>query len=176
MNDTAKLALFEQAIVPHLNAAYNLARWMTRNTHDAEDLVQESYVKAFRFLDGFHGVDGRAWLLTIVRNTCLTWLRKSKAGGGEVLEFDERAHGTGRQCPTPETDMIDNWNLGSLRQCMEDLPPDFKEVIVMRELEEMSYKEIAAVVSVPMGTVMSRLSRARERLQDCVATRMRGQA
>src|ERR1035438_7212749 len=90
MTDSGKLELFEQTIVPHLNAAYNLARWLTRNPHDAEDLVQEAYLRAFRFFDGFHGGDGKAWLLAVVRNTCLTWLGRRTAGD---VEFDEHVHG-----------------------------------------------------------------------------------
>ncbi len=101
MDESSKLALFEQTMLPHLKAAYNLAGWMTRNPHDAEDLVQESYVKALRYFDGFQGGDGRAWLLAIVRNTCLTWLRRTKAIE-QTQEFDERKHGLDRASTDPE--------------------------------------------------------------------------
>jgi RNA polymerase sigma-70 factor, ECF subfamily len=171
MDEPTKLALFEQTIVPHLNAAYNLARWLTRNEQDAEDVVQEAYLRAFRFFDGFKGGDGRAWLLAVVRNTCLTWLRREKSGPGVV--FDERTHSTG-QSDNPERALVEQAKLGSLRECVESLPPEYREVVVMRELEELSYKEISEVAGVPIGTVMSRLSRARKRLQDCVADRFGG--
>ncbi|MGA2592979.1 MAG: sigma-70 family RNA polymerase sigma factor [Bryobacteraceae bacterium] len=163
MKSPAKLALFEQTILPHLNAAYNLARWLTRNDPDAEDIVQEAYLRAFRYFDGFQGGDGKAWLLAVVRNTYLTWRRREK--GVAKVPFDEETHGSVQLVEKPMT--------GSLRDCLELLPPEYREVLVMRELEEMSYNEIAAVTSRPIGTVMSRLSRARRRLQDCVTVRMK---
>lgn len=171
MDKEKKLALFEQTIVPHLNAAYNLARWLTHNEHDAEDVVQEAYLRAFRFFDGFKGGDGRAWLLAVVRNTCTTWFRREK--GGPVVVFDERTH-RGSQEPNTEHALVEQAKLGSLHECIESLPIEYREVIVMRELEELSYKEISDVAGVPIGTVMSRLSRARRRLQDCVADRIGG--
>jgi RNA polymerase sigma-70 factor, ECF subfamily len=173
MDETNKLALFELTIVPHLNAAYNLARWLTRNEHDAEDVVQEAYLRAFRFFDGFKGGDGRAWLLAVVRNTCLTWLRREK--GGPVVVFDERTH-SGGEGANAERALVEQAKLGSLRECVESLPLEYREVVVMRELEELSYKEISDVAGVPIGTVMSRLSRARKRLQDCMSERLGGGA
>lgn len=173
MDETGKLALFEQIIIPHLDAAYNLARWLTRNEHDAEDVVQEAYLRAFRFFDGFKGGDGRAWLLAVVRNTCLTRARREK--GGQVVVFDERTHGAD-QGGNAERALVEQAKMGSLRDCIESLPPEYREVVVMRELEELSYKEISEVAGVPIGTVMSRLSRARKRLQDCVAERIGGGA
>jgi RNA polymerase sigma-70 factor (ECF subfamily) len=159
-----QLELFEQTIIPHLNAAYNLARWLTRNQHDAEDLVQEAYLRAFRFFDGFHGGDGRAWLLSVVRNTCLTWLSKKT---GDV-EFNEQVHGGANLPPDAENAMIRNSRIDSLRDCVETLPVEYREIIVLRELEELSYRQISETAGVPIGTVMSRLSRGRERLLDCM--------
>jgi len=173
MDEPAKLALFEQTIVPHMNAAYNVARWLTRNAHDAEDVVQEAYLRAFRFFDGFNGNDGKAWLLTIVRNTCLTWLRREHAGGGAV-QFDEQTHSPDREKTNPEVMLLSKSNLGQLRECVEALPLDYREIVVLRELEELSYREIADIAGIPLGTVMSRLSRGRQRLEDCVAARTNG--
>jgi RNA polymerase sigma-70 factor (ECF subfamily) len=168
----SQLALFEQMMVPHLDAAYNLARWLARNEQDAEDVVQEAYLRAFRFFDSFKGGDGKAWLLAVVRNTCLTWRRREH--GMVKVPFDEEVHRSARHVPTAESVLLEEANLGGLRDCLEALPDEFRGVLVMRELEEMPYKEIAEVTSLPIGTVMSRLSRARRRLQDCVAGRMKG--
>jgi RNA polymerase sigma-70 factor (ECF subfamily) len=173
MGEATKLALFEQTILPHLNAAYNLARWLMRNDHNAEDVTQEAYLRAFRFFDSFKGGDGRAWLLTVVRNTCMTWRRREKGGEAKVL-FDERIHGTDDETADTEHRLVEESKLGTLRECIQLLPVEYREVVVMRELEEMSYKEISEVAAVPIGTVMSRLSRARKRLQECAALRTKG--
>jgi RNA polymerase sigma-70 factor (ECF subfamily) len=167
MDETTKLTLFEQTIVPHLNAAYNLARWLTRNPDVAEDLVQEAYLRAFRFFDGFHGGDGRAWLLAVVRNTCLTWLRRNKSGAASV-EFDEEVHAPTGKKENVEERLVENSKIDALRRCVESLPVEYREIIVMRELEELSYREISEAAGVPIGTVMSRLSRGRMRLLDCM--------
>jgi RNA polymerase sigma factor (sigma-70 family) len=169
MDESAKLARFEQTMVPHLKAAYNLAVWLTRNPQDAEDLVQEAYVKALRYFDGFRGEDGRAWLLAIVRNTCLTWLRRTKSVE-QAEPFDERLHGGGEDAD-PEAMLMSEFHAGSVRDCIEALPLEYREAIILREIEEMSYKEIAEVTSIPTGTVMSRLARARKRLGDCLKSR-----
>jgi len=173
MNETAKLALFEQTIVPHMNAAYNIALWLTRNAHDAEDVVQEAYLRAFRFFGGFSGNDGKAWLLTIVRNTCLTWLRREHAAGSAVM-FDEQTHSPDREKTNPEVMLLGKSNLGQLRECVEELPLDYREIVVLRELDELSYREISEIAGIPVGTVMSRLSRGRKRLEDCVSARING--
>jgi RNA polymerase sigma factor (sigma-70 family) len=173
MDEKTRLALFEQTIVPHLNAAYNLAAWLTRNKDDAEDVVQEAYLRAFRFFGGFHGGDGKAWLLTIVRNTCQTWLRREK-GNRSVVMFDEQTHSPEVAKTNPEGMLLKKFDAGSLRDCLEGLPVDYREVVILRELEEMSYQEIADVVKIPIGTVMSRLSRARQRLAECVAAKVNG--
>jgi len=172
VDSPSKLVLFEQCIVPHLNAAYNLARWLVRNEHDAQDIVQEAYLRAFRFFDGFHGGDGKAWLLAVVRNTCLTWRRREH--GIAKVPFDEGTHSSDEPAETAEIRLIDQAQWGKVRDCLESLPLEFREVLVMRELEEMPYRDIAAVTSLPIGTVMSRLSRARRRLQDCVTGRIKG--
>jgi RNA polymerase sigma-70 factor (ECF subfamily) len=169
MDESAKLALFEQTMVPHLKAAYNLAMWLTRNSPDAEDLVQEAYIKALRYFDGFRGEDGRAWLLAIVRNTCLTWLRRTKSVE-QTQPFDERLHGGG-EVADPEAMLLNEFHAGAVRDCIEALPLEYREAIILREIEEMSYKEIAEVTSIPTGTVMSRLARARKRLGDCLESR-----
>jgi RNA polymerase sigma factor (sigma-70 family) len=163
-----RLERFEQAVLPHLAAAFNLARCLMRNDHDAEDMVQEAYLRAYQFFDGFHGGDGRAWLLRIVRNTCFSALEKNRPRELAVA-FDETKHSAEGKEPGPEASLIAQENREMLRRVLEELPPEFREAIVLRELEGLSYKEIAAVSGVPLGTVMSRLARARERLQECLA-------
>jgi RNA polymerase sigma-70 factor (ECF subfamily) len=173
MPDATRLARFEETILPHLNAAYNLARWMVRNEQDAQDVVQDAYLRAYRFFDGFHGGDGRAWLLAIVRNTSRTLLRRD-SGRETAAEFDEAEHS--KFCPSvgPEAQMIRQSTADAVRHCIEELPEEYREALVMRELEEMSYKEIAEAISAPMGTVMSRLARARARIQNCLSLRLKG--
>jgi RNA polymerase sigma factor (sigma-70 family) len=166
MDPARKLALFEQAVLPHLNAAYNLARWLTRSDPDAEDMVQESYLRAYRSFETFQGADARAWLLAVVRNTCFTFLRKK---GEPTAEFDEEA--LADESPDAESLLIQQAALGSLNHCLEALPLEYREAIVLRELEELSYKEISEIAHVPVGTVMSRLARARKRLQRCLEAR-----
>ncbi len=151
---------FEQAVLPHLDAAYNLARWLTRNDHDAEDVAQEACLRAMRFFDGFHGGPVRPWLLTIVRNTYLTWLRKSRTGETAELLDDVESGGA-----NPEELLLEQVDGAALRRALDALPSEYREVIVLRELEEMSYKEIAEVAGIPIGTVMSRLARARRMLR-----------
>jgi RNA polymerase sigma-70 factor (ECF subfamily) len=170
-----RLERFDLAVLPHLGAAYNLARWLTRNDHDAEDVVQEAYLRAYQFFDGFHGGDGRAWLLRIVRNTCYSWLEKNRPREPAV-DFDETKHSAERMEGGPEVPLIASEERAMLRRALEELPPEFRETIVLRELEGLSYKEIAAVAGVPVGTVMSRLARARERLQEYLTTVKREEA
>jgi RNA polymerase sigma factor (sigma-70 family) len=166
-----KLARFEQAVLPHLDAAYNLARWLTRNDADAEDVVQEAALRAFKFFGGFRGGDSRAWLLTIVRNACYTWLRQNRAQELDA-PFDEEAHGV--EGDNPETILLEGADRQMLKEALEELPLEFREAIVLRELEGLSYKEISAVADVPLGTVMSRLARARKRLQLRLSVRREG--
>jgi RNA polymerase sigma factor (sigma-70 family) len=154
---------FEQTVLPHLDAAYNLARWLTQNDHDADDVVQEAYLRALQFFDSFRGGEGRAWLLTIVRNTCYTWLRKNSTQK-TTEPFDEELHTAGQDSRNPETAAIESADRRMLQTALEELPVEFREVLILRELEGLSYQEIAAVVGIPTGTVMSRLARARQRL------------
>ena len=155
---------FESAVVPHLGAAYNLARWILRDEHDAKDVVQDAYLKAFRFFGGFRGGDSRGWLLTIVRNACYTWLRKARPDELTV-PFDEEFHGREDGVGSPEVEILRHANVQSLKEALERLPVALREAIVLRELEGLSYAEIAAVADIPIGTVMSRLSRSRKHLR-----------
>jgi RNA polymerase sigma factor (sigma-70 family) len=154
--------------MPHLDAAYSLARWMTRNTTDAEDVAQEAMLRAFRFFDTFHGDDGRVWLLTIVRNTYLTWLRR-QIPQQNAAEFDEAVHTDIEAALTPESEVLRRAGEEQVRKAIAQLPTEYREVILMRELEQMSYKEIAAVTQSPLGTIMSRLSRGRSLLRRLIA-------
>ncbi len=156
---------FEQAVLPHLDAAYNLARWLTRNEQDAQDVTQEAFLRAFRFFDGYQGGNMRAWLLTIVRNTCYTWLHQNRPPELAV-EFDEEIHSSESSCGAdPELQVLASADKETVHRALEELPEIFREVLVLREIEGMSYKEIADVASVSLGTVMSRLARARARLR-----------
>ena len=150
-------------LLPHLDAAYNLARWLMRNEHDAEDAVQEAYLKAFRRQGGFRGDDGRAWLLAIVRNTCYNRLKQS--GVRDDSAFDERIHSAGHSNTNPETSLIEKENADLVREALAELPLEYREVLVLRALEELSYLEIASITRIPLGTVVLRLSRVRKRLQ-----------
>lgn len=165
MPDAAELRRFEEAVLPHLDAAYNLARWLTRNDHDAEDVVQEAYCRALKFFHGFRGQDGRPWLLAVVRHACYDWLARNRARE-LTISFDERWHDEGSDALNPEKLFQRRADQQVLRQAVEALPLEFREVIVLRELEGLSYQEIAAVASIPLGTVMSRLARARKQLQE----------
>jgi RNA polymerase sigma factor (sigma-70 family) len=158
---------FEQLVLPHLDAAFNLARWLLRGRADAEDVAQEAMLRAFRFFRGFHGGDPRAWLLQIVRNTCYTWLERHRPLD-LMTEFDEELHPQAGS--NPESLAIAGDNRERLTRALESLPPRFREVLVLRELEGCSYKEIASITSVPIGTVMSALARARQRLERALKT------
>jgi RNA polymerase sigma-70 factor, ECF subfamily len=153
---------FEQLVLPHLDAGVNLARWLLRNRADAEDVVQEAMLRAYRFFDRFRGGDARAWLLQIVRNSCYSWLEKNRPAK-LMTEFDEEVHQ--RPAGTPESLVTQANEREHLMKALESLPPKSREVLVLRELEGCSYKEIGEITGIPMGTVMSTLSRARERLQ-----------
>ena len=158
-------AEFEKLFLPHLDAAYNLARLLTRNAQDAEDVVQESYLRAFRAHSSFRGEASRPWILTIVRNTSFTWLRDNRARADHA-EYHEGLHISSGA--TPEAELLGNERARSVERCVQELPSDFREAIVLREMEELSYQEIAEITGVPRGTVMSRLSRARARLAECL--------
>jgi RNA polymerase sigma-70 factor (ECF subfamily) len=155
---------FEAAVLPHLDAAYNLARWLTRDDADAEDVVQTACLRALRFFDGFQGGSARAWLLTIVRNAFYTWLAQHRAQELDA-PFDEEVHTVEQAGGDPEAELLRQADAGLLRQAFAALPVVFREVIVLREIEGLPYKEIAAIAGIPIGTVMSRLARARQHLQ-----------
>jgi len=167
MIDDKQCPTFEEAFMPHLNAAYNLARWLTRNKQDAEDVVQEAYLRAFRFFSGFRGGDGRAWLLKIVRNTCYTWLEANRPLQ-QAAEFDESFFSTDFGALNPEQSLLQTDSRDLVRKALERLPANFREVLILRELEGMSYEEIAEITGTPAGTVMSRLSRGRDRLRQAL--------
>jgi RNA polymerase sigma-70 factor (ECF subfamily) len=163
-----RLIRFEQQISPHLRAAYNLARWLTGSHEDAEDVVQEAFLRAFSAFDNLRNDDGKAWLLAIVRNTALTWIKRNRA----VLpisalnqEIDDRREPS----PDPEQMLLILADGQEIRRALQQLPLEFREVIVLREIEGLAYKEIAAAVGVPLGTVMSRLARGREWLRRIVS-------
>ncbi len=154
---------FEEVVLPHLDAAFNYARWLTRNDADAQDVVQDAYVRALRFFSSLRGDDARAWLLTIVRNT---WYGRFSrhARFEQPAVFDETTDNRSDEGLDPEALMIQQQAVDTMRRAIEELPVDFREVIVLRELEGLSYKDIAAIVGIPIGTVMSRLARGRGRL------------
>jgi len=165
------LASFEEALLPHLDAAHNLARWLLRNEQDAQDVVQEAYLRAFKSFSGFHGSNGRAWLLTIVRNTSYTLLKKNRAVDFTTT-FDEEIHVAGHESVSPATILEHSENAELIREAMDELPAEFREILVLRHQEGLSYKEIADIAQVPPGTVMSRLARARAKLKEYLAPRM----
>ncbi len=156
---------FEQVILPHMDAAYNLARWILGSPADADDVVQESFLRALRFFDGFRGGDSRAWLLKIVRNTSYSWLRKNRPAS-LAEEFDETLHSTENTAANAESQLLSRAETERLKKALETLPLAFREILVLREIEGLSYKEIADVTGAAMGTVMSSLCRARQRLRN----------
>jgi RNA polymerase sigma-70 factor (ECF subfamily) len=162
-------ANYDQTILPHLDAAYNLARWLTGNERDAEDVTQEACLRAFKFFGGFRGGDARSWLLTIVRRTAWSWLQSNRRHE-EAVEFDEDLHGGEDLSSNPEETLARAGDAESVRQAIAALPAVFREVLVLRELEGCSYKEIADIAGVPVGTVMSRLTRARRQLQAALSS------
>ncbi len=168
--EQSRLVRFNAIAVPHLDAAYNLARWLTRNEHDAEDVVQEAYLRAFKFFDGYRGGDARAWVLKIVRHTCFTWLARNRpaevvAASEEEID-EERAVATVNGARSdPETLLLQRLDSELLNRLIDKLPTPYREILVLREIEDLSYREIADILVLPIGTVMSRLARARERLQ-----------
>src|SRR6267378_2486580 len=162
---------FEAMMLPHLDAAYNLAKWLLRNEQDAQDVVQEAYLRAFKSFSGFHGSNGRAWLLTIVRNTSYTLLKKNRVVDF-TTPFDEEIHVTGHESASPSTILEHSEDADLIKEAMDELPAEFREILVLRHQEGLSYKEIADIVQIPPGTVMSRLARARAKLKEYLAARM----
>lgn len=174
MTDSDQAARFQQMALPHMDAAYNLARWLTGNIEEAEDVTQEAFLRAFKFFESFRGEDPRTWLLAIVRNVFYTHWRRARSAGAST-EFDEEMHSftddeslpdMGRPDTNPESILSRNDDIRLLDQALQALPVEYREAIVLRELEDLSYKEIAATLDVPIGTVMSRLARARRLLLD----------
>ena len=170
-----QLGSFDEIVLPHLDAAHNLARWLVRNNDDAEDVVQEACLRAFRYLTSFRGGNARAWVLSIVRTTAFRWLHKNRAQQ-PATEFDEGVHSEGSEALDPEALLLQDVDAQLLEQAINNLPDRLRAVLVLREQEELSYKEIAEVVGVPMGTVMSTLFRARERFRCAVSDLVRQQA
>jgi RNA polymerase sigma factor (sigma-70 family) len=159
-----KLCRFEEQVSPHLKSAYNLARWLTRNHEDAEDVVQEAFLRAFSAVENLRGEDAKPWLLTIVRNTSLTWMKRNR-NAAATIGLEEQVEDPSEPSPDPEETLLISCDREQVRKALEQLPSDFREAIVLRELEGLSYKEIATTIGVPLGTVMSRLSRGREWLR-----------
>ena len=161
-----RLSRCEQAILPHLDSAYDLARWLTRSDQEAEEILQTACLRAVQFFDGFRGANPRAWLLTIVRNTFYSHLQQQGRWRELATPYDEEVHTEAGGGPDPEASLLRQADAQVLRAAFEALPPPFREVMVLRELEGLSYKEIAEIVCIPIGTVMSRLARARRQLQE----------
>src|SRR5947208_14831991 len=166
-----ELASFEETMLPHMDAAHNLAKWLLCNEQDAQDVVQEAYLRAFKSFSGFHGSNGRAWLLTIVRNTSYTLLKKNRAVDF-TTPFDEEIHAAEHESAGPATILEHSEHSELIRQAMDALPAEFREILVLRHQEGLSYKEIADIAQIPPGTVISRLARARAKLKEYLATRM----
>lgn len=160
-----EVASFETLMLPHLDAAYNLARWLVRNEEDARDVVQEAYLRAFRSFGGFHGSNGRPWLLTIVRNTAYNLIKKNQSAN-ITTTFDEEEYLVEHESVSPATQLEQNEESKLVREAIDRLPDEFREILVLRHLEGLSYKEIADVAQVAPGTVMSRLARARAKLKE----------
>ena len=171
MLEEGKTTRFEAIALPHFGAAYNLARWLVRDDQDAEDVVQEAYLRAFKFFGGYRGGDSRSWLLSIVRNTCYTWLQQNRSR--ELSEpIDDNLDDVEISTENPETVLLQAADAQLVRQALEELPIEFREVLIMREMEDLSYKEISGIADLPIGTVMSRLARGRKRLRELLASRM----
>jgi RNA polymerase sigma-70 factor, ECF subfamily len=168
VEESERLRLFEQMVLPHLDAAYNLARWLTSNDHDAQDVVQEACLRAFKFFGSFRGENARAWLLTIVRNTFYGWLKKNRSPE-TTLELDDEALAVEDVSANVEAINLRLADAKAVQRAIAELPVEFREVVVLREMEGFSYKEIADLAAVPIGTVMSRLARARKQLQKRLA-------
>jgi RNA polymerase sigma-70 factor, ECF subfamily len=166
-----ELASFEETMLPHLDAAHNLARWLLRNEQDAQDVVQEAYLRAFKSFDGFHGSNGRSWLLKIVRNTSYSLLKKNRAVD-VTTTFDEEVHASGDESLNAATILEHAEDAELIRKAMDALPAEFREILTLRHQEGLSYKEIADIAQIPSGTVMSRLARARAKLKGCLAARI----
>jgi RNA polymerase sigma-70 factor, ECF subfamily len=167
----AELASFEDTILPHLDAAHNLARWLMRNEQDAQDVVQEAYLRAFKSFSGFHGSNGRAWLLTIVRNASYTLLKKNRAVDLSTT-FNEEIHASDQDVASPAAILEHVEDAELIGKAMDELPAEFREIVILRHQQDLSYKEIGEILRIPPGTVMSRLARARGKLKEYFATQI----
>jgi RNA polymerase sigma-70 factor, ECF subfamily len=170
--ESSEVQRFEAEVMPHLDAAYTLARYLMRNDSDAEDVVQDACLRALKYFAGFRGgegTSGRAWLLAIVRNTAFS-ARRGQPAEAAFTEFDEAVHSEAIAERHPEAALLRRDARASFARALDGLAPELREVIVLREVEGLSYKEISDVASVPLGTVMSRLSRARGRLQEALSS------
>ena len=168
VDERERLRAFEQTVLPHLDAAYNLARWLAGNDHDAQDVSQEACLRAFKFFGNFRGENARAWLLTIVRNTFYSWLQKNRPAAA-VSQIDDEALAVEDVSANVELAHLQRADAEMVRLAIGELPVEFREMIILREMEGFSYKEIADLSAVPIGTVMSRLARARKQLQTRLA-------
>jgi RNA polymerase sigma factor (sigma-70 family) len=168
--DRDEARTFEQSLLGWLDDAYNLARWLLHDDQEAQDAVQDAFMRVMRYAGGFRGGDRRAWLLAIVRNVCYTQLSRSRVAASNVV-FDEEQHQGASPAANPETAALASVDRAALMRALEALPLEYREAIVMREMEGLSYKEIADAAGVPIGTVMSRLARARERLRLALSAR-----
>ena len=166
-----ELASFEAVMLPHMDAAHNLARWLLRNEQDAQDVVQEAYLRAFKSFSGFHGSNGRAWLLAIVRNTSYTLLKKNRAAD-LTTTFDEEIHATSSESVSPAAILEHAEDAEVIKNAMNELSAEFREILTLRHQEELSYQEIGEILKIPTGTVMSRLARARGKLREYLASQM----
>ena len=162
---------FEEVVLPHLAAALQLARWLLANEHDAEDVVQEACLRALRYFPSFSGGNSRAWFLRIVRNTCYGWHSQARRLATDV--FDEGRHSGATVTMDPEALMLHAADVASIERAMNELPDRFRELLVLRELEGLSYQELAAVLGIPIGSVMSGLSRARRAFRCALETRLK---
>jgi RNA polymerase sigma-70 factor (ECF subfamily) len=173
--DAAKLTRFETTVLVHFDAGYNLARWLTRDEFGAQDAMQNACLRAFRFFDNQHGPNPKAWFMAVVRNASLDWLKDQRRHDLEE-PYDDDAHGAGGESPeSPDSAAERESDASWVHDCIAALPREYREVVVLRELEELSYKEISAIVEVPIGTVMSRLARGRDLLQRNLAAARRRQ-
>ena len=162
---------FEAMMLPHLDAAHNLAKWLLRNEQDAQDVVQEAFLRAFKSFGGFHGSNGRAWLLTIVRNTSYTLLKKNRVAD-LTTPFDEEIHASGQESVNAATILERSEDAELIREAMNELPAEFREILTLRHQEDLSYNEIADIAQIAPGTVMSRIARARAKLKERLAARI----
>jgi RNA polymerase sigma-70 factor (ECF subfamily) len=184
VRSSGKRKEFERLFMPHLDAAYNLARWLVRHPHDAEDLVQEAYLKAFKSFDTFRGKEPKAWIMAIVRNSCLTWLKRH-GNRHKIVDFNEALDQRNmqishesyvRQPPKPDAALIAEADKKPVHDALRQLPEPLRTIVILREFEDMSYNQIAEVINTPVGTVMSRLSRARKKLRNLFLDQLKSAA